>query len=65
MTLNSGPTRGSADADGGGGTRGRGLAAATLLAGQLAGSSAQAADSSSTSTLNVPADTQMTRSTRS
>jgi peptide/nickel transport system substrate-binding protein len=36
-----------------------GLAAATLLAGQLAGSSAQAADSSSTSTLNVPADTQM------
>ena len=36
-----------------------GVAAATLLAGQLAGSSAQA-DSSSDTTLTVTADTQMT-----
>ena len=36
-----------------------GVAAATLLAGQLAGSSAQAARARTT-TLTVPADTQMT-----
>jgi peptide/nickel transport system substrate-binding protein len=36
-----------------------GLAAATLLAGQLSGTSAQAADSGTT-TLTLPADTQMT-----
>jgi len=37
-----------------------GLAAATVLAGQLGGSSAAQASSSSDTTLTVPADTQMT-----
>src|SRR5262245_20649099 len=36
------------------------VAAATLMSGQLAATSAHAADSASTTTLTVPADTQMT-----